>query len=290
MPVAVRRTPIREKGEPSMKRLAALMSSGFRTLLALLLAAPGARAHDFWIEPPFFRPPGSTLPVHLRVGEHLSGHAFPRDPTHIARFVVVGPGGEAPVPGIAGREPAGYVNVEAPGLYTIGYRSRRRAITTEAAVFEKYLSDEGLEQIRRIRAERGESQARATELFSRCAKALVAVGDVGPGAADVALDMTLELVAERNPYRATPGEELTFRLVHDGSPLTGALVVAHSARDTRDPTSALRARTDAAGRAVFRLPHAGVWLVKAVHMIAAPPGSGADWESLWASLTFELPG
>ena len=34
---------------------------------------------------------------------------------------------------------------------------------------------------------------------------------------------------------------------------------------------------------------AGVWLIKAVHMIAAPPGSGAEWESFWASLTFALP-
>jgi hypothetical protein len=30
-----------------------------------------------------------------------------------------------------------------------------------------------------------------------------------------------------------------------------------------------------------------VWLVKAVHMVPAPAGSGADWESIWASLTFK---
>jgi hypothetical protein len=29
-----------------------------------------------------------------------------------------------------------------------------------------------------------------------------------------------------------------------------------------------------------------MWLVKSVHMI---PGAKADWESYWASLTFELP-
>ena len=34
---------------------------------------------------------------------------------------------------------------------------------------------------------------------------------------------------------------------------------------------------------------AGVWLVKAVHMAPAPAESGAEWESLWASLTFEVP-
>ena len=35
------------------------------------------------------------------------------------------------------------------------------------------------------------------------------------------------------------------------------------------------------------LPKAGVWLVKSVQMVAAPTGVNADWESLWASLTFE---
>jgi uncharacterized GH25 family protein len=48
-------------------------------------------------------------------------------------------------------------------------------------------------------------------------------------------------------------------------------------------------RTDAAGRVRVPLSRSGVWLVKAVHMIPAPAGADADWESIWASLTFELP-
>ena len=34
---------------------------------------------------------------------------------------------------------------------------------------------------------------------------------------------------------------------------------------------------------------AGVWLIKSVQMIDAPRGSNAEWESLWASLTFDAP-
>jgi hypothetical protein len=30
-----------------------------------------------------------------------------------------------------------------------------------------------------------------------------------------------------------------------------------------------------------------MWMIKAVHMVPAPAGTGADWESVWASLTFE---
>jgi hypothetical protein len=37
------------------------------------------------------------------------------------------------------------------------------------------------------------------------------------------------------------------------------------------------------------LARAGAWLVKTVHMVPAPTDTGADWESLWASLTFEIP-
>ena len=37
-----------------------------------------------------------------------------------------------------------------------------------------------------------------------------------------------------------------------------------------------------------RLDAVLVWLINAVHMVDAPAGSGARWESLWSSLVFEL--
>jgi uncharacterized GH25 family protein len=55
-----------------------------------------------------------------------------------------------------------------------------------------------------------------------------------------------------------------------------------------DPSAKMTARTDANGRVRLNLPRSGMWMIKAVHMVSAPPDSGADWESIWASLTFEL--
>ena len=55
-----------------------------------------------------------------------------------------------------------------------------------------------------------------------------------------------------------------------------------------NPKLKLSMRSDKDGRVAFKLPQDGVWLVKAVHMIEAPAGSGAQWASFWASLTFEL--
>lgn len=41
---------------------------------------------------------------------------------------------------------------------------------------------------------------------------------------------------------------------------------------------------------VAKLTEPGAWLFTTIHMIPAPEGLDADWESFWASLTFELPG
>jgi len=38
----------------------------------------------------------------------------------------------------------------------------------------------------------------------------------------------------------------------------------------------------------FKLRHDGMWLIKAVLMVPAPPDAHAEWASFWASLTFEM--
>jgi len=110
-----------------------------------------------------------------------------------------------------------------------------------------------------------------------------AAGDSRP--ADRELGFTLELIAERQPWRLRNGESLPVRLLHEGRPLAGALVVALHRADLNNKHAL---RSDADGRVFFPLSRDGEWLLKAVHMRPAPAGSGADWESLWASLSFAI--
>jgi uncharacterized GH25 family protein len=172
-----------------------------------------------------------------------------------------------------------------PGAYVIVYRSHRSSVTLEPEKFEKYLSEEGLDRTLQERRGRAEREKPGREVYSRCAKALLAAGRLTEDAIwGRPVGLTLELLPEGDLLRA--GETIRFRLLYDGKPLSGALVKA-IARE--DPETTLSARTEANGRAALRLGRKGVWLVKAVHMVAAPPETGADWESFWASLTFELP-
>jgi hypothetical protein len=137
--------------------------------------------------------------------------------------------------------------------------------------------------------------------------------------------LPLELLPLRDPAGLAPGADgadLTVRLLWQGQPLPGALVKATLLADPTPKPAAdapaalpfgapaatgLRVRTDARGDAVLHLPRGGAWFVGAEHMLvaengvaldglsAADPARGretlppADYESFWASLTFDVP-
>lgn len=250
-------------------------------------AAASLLAHDFWIEPTSFRPEvGSAVGVGLKVGERFRGDPVPRASEKIERFIVSSRSGERDVEGVPGSDPAGVARVAERGYLVVGYRSRHSRVDLPADKFEAYLNEEGLQTIVAARAARGQSSLPSTEIYSRCAKAILDAGGAGTVGYDRALGFRLELVPERSPKEAGGSRPMPVRLFYEKKPLPGALVVA---MNREEPEKRLSARTDDSGRVAFDLARGGVWLVKSVHMVPAPPRSGADWESLWASLTFEVP-
>lgn len=274
---------------------AGVVAATFVVMVVVTLGATvaPAAAHDFWIAPSAFHPRlGSLVGLRLLVGQDMIGDPVPREPSSVERFVVTAvtdAGGRTrvkPVPGRDGGDPAGIFKVEAAGLLVAGYQSQPRALELPPGKFAEYLGEEGLDEIRSIIADPTRPPQTARELFVRCAKTLLVSGTSGATEMDVPLGLALELVAERNPYLATAGDRLPFRLTYEGKPRANALVIAIS---ERQPLKRLSARTDKDGRVSFVLPEGGPWLIKAVHMTPAPAGSHADWQSFWASSTFDLP-
>lgn len=246
-----------------------------RLALATLVfaVAPSLLAHDLWIEPSTFHPKvGERVLVALRVGRNVNGEPMPRIPPLVQRFEFAG----KPIIGAPGADPAGIALVSEAGLQWIGYQSNAYPMTIEAAKFAEYLKEEGLPPRK--------TSAQVHERFYRCAKSLLDVpGKNAP--TDTPLGFTLELVPRTNPYALKPGDSLPVSLTFRGKPIANILVVAMS---KSDPQNAVHARTDANGRATLRIAHGGFWLIKAVHMEPAPPGAGVEWESWWASMTFDL--
>lgn len=263
-------------------RSAAILSG-----LIIMFGSASASGHEFWVEPStFVLERDSRIGVRLCVGDGFEGWSLARNTQRIEKFVVAGPSGEQPIVGLDGSDPAGIARFTTPGGYVIAYRSNRAFTELPAVEFEEYLRDKGLEKIVALRKQRGASDGKVREVYSRHSKALINVGDPGDSVVDRAMGLSLELVAEPELRRADADGLRSFQLLHDGKPLAGALVSA-----TRPGTTDgdLQVRTGADGRASFRLRAPGMWRVAAVHLIEPPRDVAADWESLWASLTFELP-
>lgn len=254
---------------------------------AALIAAATAGAHEFWIQPSDFRPSaGTPISVALRVGAGFPGEPVARDESRITDFSMHGPGGESPIRGRDGADPAGVIRPLEAGIYTLAYRGTPNSLVLESGKFEAYLAQEGLEGVIKARADRGQSTAPGREQFSRCCKALLAVGSADQAGFDRTIGQRLEVTALDNPFSASPGETLRFRVDFEGAPCPGLLVSARHADHQDRPIASARSGTD--GLVSLTLPFEGAWLISTVHMVEAPAGSGADWESLWASLTFDI--
>ncbi len=254
-------------------------------LLATLVPVPTG-AHEYWIEPASFRPTvGRKVPLRLYVGQDFHGESQIFLPALFDRYAVVGPGGEQVVTGTAGDDPAGHFTPAQPGLHVVVFHSNLATVNFDSrAEFERYLDKEGLERVRSLpEYERLVNRKIIRERYSRNAKSMV---NVGPATeADRVVGLPLELIAERNPASGGQRGNFPVRLLHKGKPLSGALVIAFQ---RTSPVTRTTARTDVNGRALLPLKKPGLWLISAVHLAPAPRFAHEEWESLWASLTFEL--
>ncbi|HEX6158556.1 MAG TPA: DUF4198 domain-containing protein [Thermoanaerobaculia bacterium] len=233
-------------------------------LICVLFAAPSLFAHDFWLEPSTYRPqPGETVLIALRVGEHLEGDPVPRRSSRIVRFVARDAAGERAVDGLENDDPAGILRAD--GTTLVAYEGKPTPHVISRAKFEQFTREEGVTHLAR------KIDAQVRERFTRYVKTILGEPD-----AKIAepVGMRFELVPEQDLR--------SFRVVYEGKPLRGALVIA-----LRHDGKRHEARSDADGRVTLPTTDAGVWLVKAVHLVAAPRDSESTWESLWASVTFQ---
>ena len=256
-------------------------------ILGLGMAASPVSGHEFWIEPQDFTvAAGEEIRADIRIGQDFKGDAFPYIPSRFAAFKRHDREGISNVDGATGDLPALTLEPRAEGLTIVTYVSVAERIRFQAwEKFAEYLDYEGLTTIPARHDARGLSRDEIRELYTRCAKTLVAVGDAS-GEKDRATGMRIELVAGENPATLSAGANMSFTLLWEGAPLGETQVALFRRGEDGADATRIVTRTDQDGKAGFTLPGNGEYLVSAVHMIEAPAERNADWESYWASLTF----
>lgn len=252
----------------------------------LVLASTAAYSHDFWIEPDTFMPEaGAQVEIRLREGMDFKGNTLPFIPEWFSDFSQTRGSTREDIESLPGDDPAAVI-VAQKGALLVGYLSNRAFVELPAEKFNNYLEEEGMEFIREARIARGEDDAPAPEYFVRCAKTLLQTGPANEDLYSSQLGYTLELTPLSDPYKAKPGDEITFQLIYRGKPAANLLVQAFRADE---PTVRQRIRTDANGHAVVAIDKPGVWMIKAVNIQPIIADPRAKWQSYWASFLFELP-
>lgn len=254
--------------------------------LSLIITSRTALTHEFWIETETL-PLGNMVAVQLRVGDGFPGELFPRSPAHLEEFFVQSAGERLDVTGRNGYSPAGTFKINEESIYQVGYRSGQTLITFEADAFEQYLEDEGLDHIITLRRQRGERNKAGRELYSRAAKSFIQVGESDINENDYlqGLGFSLEIIPQQNPMQLGPSDSLTVQVIYQSKPLAGALL---SVFDLANPRGDRSRHTDDNGYVEVPMPVSGKVLLGVVHMVEVQNNPDADWQSVWASLTFEV--
>ncbi len=250
-------------------------------LLFLLLLSPG-QSHEFWLEPDSFQAPsGQEVSIQLKVGERFRGSAWTGSVDKLERLDQYRGSDKRSL--LAIDQPHFPLQLDGPGQYLVAFLNPNSSIELEPEKFESYLRSEGLGNVLKKRAEKGEQQSPGREVYRRCAKTLVQLGARGPHSYDQVVGLPLELVLEQNPHRPVAPTRLGCRLLYEGRPLPEAQVVVRHA--FLGDVATRKLKTDPDGRIEFPFLARGRWLISSVHMVETDL-SEADWQSFWASYTF----
>lgn len=258
------------------------------SVVALLLFASPAAAHDFWIDLPRYHQPEQTpIAVRFLIGD-TKVEPWETLWRKIVSLRVYGPGGVTDLQaGIRPQTPSdsggATIRLAGSGTHVIGFETALAENDIAAAEFNAYAAHEGLTPALAARKAAGAENSRGRETYSRRAKALVQVGAMPTDNATKAIGLTLEITPETNPYALAPGQPLVLRVDWHGKPLPGASIVLEPLDGKAAHGTPLI--TDAQGRASFPPPTQGRWRANVVwtQPIEHPR---AEFDTVFSSLTF----
>jgi uncharacterized GH25 family protein len=178
------------------------------------------------------------------------------------------------------------------GTYVVGLSTKSKVIELSAEDFNEYLEHDGVLDVLDARKRDGNLDQPAAELYSKHVKTLLQVGGVASDSYSRRLGYPIEIVPLANPADLSAGDGLDVLVLHGGEPVGGQLVYAsyagyHGHGDDGAHREAVTVRTDDEGKATIGLTRAGRWYVRLIRMLPSSE-EGMDYESNWATLTFEI--
>lgn len=165
-------------------------------------------------------------------------------------------------------------------------------IALPAPLFRDYLEHEGMfDALEKFDATNELSTIK--ERYTKHAKAIFQVGEPLTDDYKTVLGYKAEIVPEAHPGKLKVGDNMSVRVLYEGSPLPNQELYVSHAEYKPDHEGAVPAgslyslRTDEDGRASFEITALDKWFVQLIHMQKVDE-KAADYESNWSTLTFAV--
>jgi len=169
------------------------------------------------------------------------------------------------------------------GTYVVGVSTKPRRIDLSAREFNEYLEHDGVLDVLAARRSDGTAASAARERYSKHVKTVIQVGERRTRGFDTRLGYAIEIVPLDNPYSLGAGDSLRALVLKHDKPVPNQLVYAGREGSVKPA----QVRTDSDGVATVTLTARGRWYLRLIHMEPIDDPE-LDYESLWATLTFEI--
>lgn len=267
----------------------------------LLGVAATLSAHDFWLIPNAFTfAPGAVLEVRGQTSSSFPTSEGAVTPDRVADARIVDASGSTPLHDLSVSEQSLLIRqpVRSPGQKIVAVTTMPRSVRESADGFRNYLVVEGApEALERYQREGKLPTDSITRRYAKYAKTMVEVGRDGPRAFQQVVGHPLEFVPLSDPAALSAGDTLRIRLLYQGQPLAGIKVHASGVPADAGLTQAaadlaheVTVQTDAQGIVRIPIGRDGLWNARTLHIVPAPAGSGADWDTHWVSFVFNAGG
>jgi len=258
-------------------------------LFVLLCCAAAVSGHDMYVMPGTFFPNSAAK---LTVGFHV-GDSFPNsevggrlDRLKAPRLITKTGSVAITNLRIEGKRDLGDAVVPGTGEIIAAVQTLPNLITLQPAKFTSYLKSEGLTEIIAWRAKNGEAAKPGKERYSKYAKSILLSG-ASDGFFNQPVGYIIEIIPEADPYTLKAGDMIPIQVLFRGKPAADLQIESAWAGKPGTKT-VIAGRTNSEGRLKVALPAAGLWRIHTIKMERCTEPAAADWESFWASLTFQL--
>lgn len=267
------------------------MQRQFSGLLATLLltGAIPAFSHDLYLMPKsFVTVKGSQLHVMFENGDEFPVGVSAVKPEKLRNTKLLSRGGTANFENIVAKAKRTLATVQVPaaGIAILTASTVPTFIELDSQKFRSYLEHENLPDPLKWREAHGETDKPGRERYSKYVKSIILAGKPDEFFREHT-GLIIEIVPELNPYSLHPGATLPVQVLFRGKPAADVAVESAWLENGKAKMEVV-GRTDASGRVKIPVKATGAHRLHAIVMERCAEPQIADWESFWASLTFEI--